>query len=46
MDHLDNLCVQNFVRNLTVKGFWKSVYSTFVEILIKRRLYCFLRHIV
>jgi len=25
MDNLDNVCAQNFLRNLTVKEFWKSV---------------------
>jgi len=26
MDNFDNLCVQDFYMNLTVKEFWKSVY--------------------
>jgi len=26
MENLYDICVENFLRNLTVKEFWKSVY--------------------
>ena len=39
MDNLGNMCVQNFLGNLTVKEFWNR--STFAEVMIKRQVYCF-----
>ena len=43
MANLDNVCVQNFLRNLAVKEVWNR--STFAEVKIKRQVY-FLRHSV
>jgi len=37
MDNLDNVCIQNFPRNLTVKKIVNQ--STFAEVMIKSQVY-------